>query len=318
LKKFSIFFFLSLVLTGYASGDIAITGEFGFSNIGTDDGGTGPYLKYTADGSAETFIGPGRIGAAVELQFIVDLLDATSRGNKPGDSFIAAHYAISLGPGELKFTLLQSTDFYLWNLEPALDYGGIGLGSASLGFGIWYNHRFNRNTGTAGQDSAPGGSAASFRASEAIPRHPHPPGYDSEADSGADSGGGIISGPSAGGAQYSDKFGFNISADFSFGLGILYGLSCGINKNAPGGAILGITKIAHLDISYYITNQLKAGLELDDTGKDFRGFTLNPYFMFNVSRFTDLGFNLYIRKINPAAAGIDIEINPSFWARYTF
>lgn len=321
MKRY-VFFFISLgvFFAGPAYGDASVTGEAGFSNIGGANGGeTRPYISYTADAGAHTSFGPGTAGVALELQFVIDLQEATSNGNNLGDNFLSAYYAQQIGPGELTAYLKQSTAFSYWNLEPSVEYSGIVLDFADLGFGLWYNHKFSRKISVAANTAE---NTAGNNGSLLSLRHPHGDGFDSEG--GGDSGGGSdgLSGGAAissyygGVGLYSDKAGFYILAAFDFGLNIQYGFSCGFNRTGSGGSGMEAANIAYLDMNYQINYRFQAGLELDDTGKDFSGFTLKPYGVFHATEHTDLGCNLYFRKINSAAGSL--ETGPAVWVMYTF
>lgn len=311
---------LGLFLAGPAYGDASVTGEAGFSNIGGANGGEArPYISYTADAGAHTQVGPGTAGVALELQFVIDLQEASSNGNNLGDNFLSAYYAQEIGPGELAVYLKQSTAFSYWNLEPSVEYSGVVLDFADLGFGLWYNHKFSRKISVAATTAENG---AGNNGSLLSLRHPHGDGFDSE--SGGDSGGGsegssggaVMSSYYGGGGPYSDKAGFYILAAFDFGLNIQYGFSCGFNRTGSGGSGVEAANIVYLDLNYQINDRFRAGLEIDDTGKDFSGFTLKPYGIFHATEHIDLGFNLYFRKINSASDSL--ETGPAVWVMYTF
>jgi hypothetical protein len=319
-----VFFVIAVFFAADAArahdGGLTITGEAGFSNIfGADDGKTGPYIKYTADASASAPLGLGTIGAALELQFIIDLQEATSNGNNLGDNFVYAYYALVFGPGELTLALKQSTAFSYWNLEPSLGYGGIDAGFATMDFDLWYDHKFSRKIAGTTEDAAAQTAASNRNASRVSLRHPHPDGFDDEgggtAGGASSGGGGGASVPAiyGGGGLYSDKVGFNVSSAFDFGLNFQYGFSAGLNKNDSG---LEVAEAVYIDLNYRINDLFQIGLELDDTGKHFSRFTLNPYGTFYANENTAFGFNLYFRNINSDTGSV--RIGPSIWAMYSF
>ncbi|MDR2342939.1 MAG: hypothetical protein LBD86_00225 [Spirochaetaceae bacterium] len=321
-NRFVFSLLLGLILAGPAYGDLSVTGEAGFYNIGgANDGKTRPYINYTADAQAYTFFGPGTIGVALELQFVIDPGEATSNGNNLGDNFLSVFYTWQTGPGEFTAALDQSTAFSYWNLEPSLEYGGITTGFADLGLGLWYNHKFSRNVAlTSGglENTASGNNGALLSLG-----HPHPDGYDEgggedggSGNGGGSSGGAAVSAIYGGGGPYSDKVGFYVSAAFDFGLNVQYGFACGFNKNVSGGPRLEISELVYLDLNYSINDRLQTGLEIDDTGKYFSGFTFNPYLIFHATDSTTVGLNLYLRKINSPAARP--EFGPSIRVMYTF
>jgi hypothetical protein len=92
--------------------------------------------------------------------------------------------------------------------------------------------------------------------------------------------------------------------------------ACGFNKDVSSGPGLEITEIVYLDLNYSITDLFQGGREIDDTGKYFGGFTLNPYLMFHATDSTTLGLNVYLRKINSPAGRP--EFGPSLRVMYTF
>jgi hypothetical protein len=314
MKRYIVCFSLGVFLAGLACAEASFTGEAGFLNIGEANGDKKePYLSYTADVSAATPLGPGMVGLALEMQFVIDLEDATGNGNTLGDNVISGYYTQSAGPGELTVSLDQSTAISYWNLEPSVEYGGIDLGFAELGFGLWHNHQFARKITLAAEKTA---SSRSSEASLAL-RHPHPDGYD---EGGSGTSGGTVDGGGApalygGGGSYSDKAGLFISAAFPIGLNVWYGFACGWNKKS-GSTGLEITEIVCLDLNYGINDHFRAGLELDDTGKEFKGFTLAPYAAFNLTRSLAAGFHIAIRNLNSASG--DPAIDPSIWVKYTF
>jgi hypothetical protein len=327
---FSFIVIMGVFLAGPAFGEFTVTGETGFSNIsGANESKTGPFIKYTADASAYTLLDIGTIGAALELQFIVDLEEPSSNGNNLGDNFISVYYARNMGTGTFMFALNQSTAFSYWNIEPSLEYSGIKAGFATLDFGLWYNHKFSRKIALTAETASSNKNITRSASSLSL-RHPHPDGHDDEGGGTTASGEPTVSGGAAtpafygGGGRYSDTFGFKISAALDFGLELHYGFSAGLNKNGSDGdgggnkdgTGLEITKIFYLDIAFNISDLIQAGLEIDDTGKDFTGFTLNPYGSFKLFGNTVAGFNLYFRNINSAEKSL--EIGPSIWVMYTF
>jgi hypothetical protein len=314
---------LSVFIAGTARAQdvgLTVTGEAGFSDIGgSNDGKTDPYMKYTADASASTYFGIGTIGAALELQFVIDLQEHTSNGNNLGDNFLYVYYATVIGTGELTLALKQSTAFSYWNMEPSIGYSGIGAGFATIDFDLWYDHKFNRKI-AATAETATQTPLQNISASQLSLRHPHPDGFDDEGSGsdGGDSsgGGGGASMPSiyGGGGQYSDRFGFNVYFTFNFGLNFQYGFSLG-SKNSSGSGIE-VAEIVYIDLNYRINDMFQVGLELDDTGKDFNRFTINPYGTFYATENTAFGFNLYFRNINSDTG--NIRIGPSIWGMYSF
>jgi hypothetical protein len=302
MKRFLFFILLGIALTSLAFGQISITGEFGFHNIG---GGNNdiidPVITLDFNASGDTGFGPGRIGLAGELEYITSFKKADGRGGRIGNNSIAGFYSQYVNLGELKFTLKQTTDFSFWTVEPRLEYGRITAGVTTLGFGIWYGYRFHAATQQSGT-SADTDTDVSF----SIARHPHPEG---------DSGGSWGDTATTGGAstaigQSTDTIGFYISSDFDFGLGIQYEFLYGIGY--------GVVRIVWLDLHYWINGWFKAGVELDNTGKEFRDFTLKPYGMFRATNYVDLGFGTYLSRINPAVSGTEVEISPFVWASFTF
>jgi hypothetical protein len=118
-----------------------------------------------------------------------------------------------------------------------------------------------------------------------------------------------------------DKEFIEISANakFDFGLYIKYGFQYGIGDKAGADGTDGIKKIVYLDANYALLDgALTVGLEVDDTGDEFKAFTLKPYAGYSLSENTTLGASIKVHNINADGAADDILISPAVYYKYTF
>lgn len=99
----------------------------------------------------------------------------------------------------------------------------------------------------------------------------------------------------------------NVKYAFDFGIGDVAGAD---------GTDSGVKKIVYLDVNFKVMDPLVVGLEVDDTGDSFEGFTLNPYANYSLSENTTLGAHIAVKGIN-APSG-DITFNPGVSISYTF
>jgi hypothetical protein len=103
-----------------------------------------------------------------------------------------------------------------------------------------------------------------------------------------------------------------LSADFDFGLGITYKFQFGIGEESE------VAKIVYLDVNYQVIDPLLVGLELDDTGKDFKGFTLKPYGEYSITEKTTAGLFIKIGNIGGESPADDVLITPGVWIKHAF
>jgi hypothetical protein len=124
-------------------------------------------------------------------------------------------------------------------------------------------------------------------------------------------------GPEAG--KKADKFTAKLTADFDFGLGITYKFRYFLNDAADKSDI---DRIVYLDINYKVIDPLVVGLEIDDTGKDFKGtantgFTLKPYVDYSITEKTTAGLFVKVAGINNDVEG-DTLITPGLTIKHVF
>jgi hypothetical protein len=118
-----------------------------------------------------------------------------------------------------------------------------------------------------------------------------------------------------------DKFTARLSADFDFGLGIIYKFRYFINNAADKSDV---DRIVYLDITYQVIDPLVVGVEVDNTGKEFKGdaeggFTVKPYGKYSITEKTTLGLSVTLGNINSDVAGHkDIEITPALTVTHVF
>jgi hypothetical protein len=117
-----------------------------------------------------------------------------------------------------------------------------------------------------------------------------------------------------------DKFTARLSADFDFGLGIVYKFRYFMGEDSD------IDNIAYLDVNYKVMDPLVVGIELDNTGKDgnkdadlFKGFQVKPYGNYSLSDSTTLGIFVKLANIgNDVEGNKDIEITPGLTIKHVF
>lgn len=160
-------------------------------------------------------------------------------------------------------------------IQIGVDYKELAAGPAVLGFGAWYNLTFTGYSDAAKDEKFPLG------------RDP----------------------------ENADKLGLWVDAAFDFGLYIKYEFQFGVGKMAAGTGKSEIVKIVYLDVNYRITPEFVAGLEVDDTGKEFKGFTLKPYVSYDIAEDMSAGVYFKVKGLN-AEAG-DPVFAPGVWFKYT-
>jgi hypothetical protein len=118
-------------------------------------------------------------------------------------------------------------------------------------------------------------------------------------------------GPKDSAAQ--DVFTGKLTASFDFGLGLTYKLKYGIGDENE------VVNIVYLDLNYQVIDPLLVGLEVDDTGDEFKGFTAKLYGNYSITEKTTAGIFFKIQNINNDAEGHkDIELSPGLTITHVF
>jgi hypothetical protein len=283
MKKLAILFLLTTVLVSFTFAQVTVKGGFELVNVLEEQGDMTPVLYTEFNGKASTPLGPGSIGAELQLGAGLAFEEATSPYGTHGDVFVKGFYDLSVGPGTLTFAL--ST----WFTNPApvqsfgdlhfnVDYAGLAVGPATLGFGLEYDFR------TTGVKS--NGKNAVF----------------------------------ADGAKADDAVDLKVTADFAFGLGIEYHFNYVISD--PDNFIAEIFKVnvnyTLPSIPLKFGAELTGTGALDAAGDQvfFEGFGLKPYVEYAISEKLSAGLDIPVVNIN-AAVG-DMDINPGVWIKYAF
>ncbi|MDR0403745.1 MAG: hypothetical protein LBH35_09180 [Treponema sp.] len=323
MKKLAILFLLTTVLAAFTFAQVSVTGGLDLKNLGEGNDGDRDIILYTDFiGSAKTELGPGSIGAELSLGVGLSFRSwDTGTGVATGTSVTGASTLDSAVYGNHGDVYVKG--FYnlpagpgtlgfgitAWNSFGALDfdvgYTGIAAGPATLGVNLTYG--FN----TVGYDS-------SFTAK---------PFADSDAA-----------------GQAPDVITAKVSADFAFGLGLVYKFQYVIADTSF------INEIAYLDVNYkLLDNKLTVGAELSGTagsytdsssgdikqglfgsGYDhplgYAGITLKPYAEYAITDNVVAGAFFKVQRLgtdkdkNPNTKGDawGIEFSPGIWVKYTF
>jgi hypothetical protein len=109
-----------------------------------------------------------------------------------------------------------------------------------------------------------------------------------------------------------DKFTARLSADFDFGLGIIYKFQYGIGEESD------VANIVYLDINYQVIDPLLVGIEVDETGKEFKGFLVKPYVNYSITEKTTAGLFVKIANIGGEEPLDDILITPGLTIKHVF
>jgi hypothetical protein len=321
MKKLAILFLLATVLVSFTFAQVSVKGGLDFNNLAEGNDQDRDVILYSEFvGTASSELGPGTIGAelslGVGLSFRAwDKGTGVGAGVSPtGDAYLSSAVYGSHGDVYVKgFYDLPAGPGTLgfgltaWNSFGALDfdvgYSGIAAGPATVGVNLTYG--FN----TTGYDK--NATAKIFA--------------DAEKE-----------------FQAPDVLTAKVTADFAFGLGLVYKFQYVITEDSY------INEIAYLDVSYVLPSiPLKIGAELsgtagsytDDkgkvkqglfgTGKDkdgYPGLNLKPYAEYTISENVVAGAFFKVQKLgtdkekNPNAAGKvwDVTFSPGLWIKYTF
>jgi hypothetical protein len=284
MKKLSILLLLTIVLASFSFAQVSVTGGFEVDNLTEGNKKkVDPSLWTEFYGAASEELGPGTIGVGLGLGTRLYLSDKHTPYKDAGDIYLKGSYALPAGPGKLNIGLSTWADFNSLHFD--LGYDGIAVGPATIGAGITY--AFN----TSGEDGKTDAGATDY------------------AIFGDD-------------AEKLDVFTAKLSAAFDFGLGIVYKFQyyIGDEETTETGSIIesGVKKIVYLDVSYAL-DPLTVGIEIDDTGDDFKGFTVKPYADYSITEKTSAGFSFKIANIgNDTKGADDLVLTPALTIKHVF
>jgi hypothetical protein len=322
MKKLAILFLLTIVLASFTFAQVTVTGGLDFNNMAEGNDGERDIQLYTEfAGTAKTELGPGSIGAALQLGTALSFQDGEPSPNSApfsaytthGDIFLKGFYELPAGPGTLGFGISTWPDF--GSLHFNVGYTGLVAGPATLGFDVEYD--FN----TQGSDDK--GKKAVFGDELPVP----------------------------------DELILKVTADFAFGLSLVYKFDYVLaDVDGPPEVKNYIKEIAYLDVSYTLPSiPLKIGAELSGTGGLYfdggdqeqaffgsgyagdgpitslndwlgtPGLTLKPYVEYTISEKVTAGAFFKVQKLGTdkekngiACDAWDVEFSPGVWISYAF
>jgi hypothetical protein len=285
MKKLAILFLLITVLVSFSFAQVSLGLDFGLGNVGEGNNGKmDPTLKFKFAGSGEKELGPGSINLAGELQYNMSFQDAAGNAYDLGDNDFRIGYALPAGPGLLGFGL-KFTD----------------LGGVTKQAGLTYEPDVSYDGIIAGPAVIGFGAWYDFKTG-------------GSSDSGKKAPFGKYYGFISLAERKENELGFRLSASLAdLGLGITY-------KFIYGLGIEKVAKIVYLDIAYTGVEKLTAGLEVDNTGEKFKGFTLKPYVTYAVLEDLAVGAYFKVDNINgdEQVTGKDMMFTPGITAVYSF
>ncbi|MCL1814615.1 MAG: hypothetical protein FWG27_02175 [Treponema sp.] len=291
MKKTLVILLILAIAGGSAFGQISTTVKFGVTNVaGANDEKADPWLGLVFAAAGEQELGPGKIHFGLQTPIKIRFQDESGSSYADGlavfdvtafdadDFFVGLGYGMELGPGTLDVTLqvwpLSGIyDAGIVGYKPIVGYSGLEVGPVTLGFDVWYG----LNVSGINSD----GKRSMF-------------GKELLGDDGT------------------DTFGFDVSAEFDFGLTVDYGFAYGIGAKE-------VMQIAYVNVGYEILKeQLYANVELDNTadgeGNFFEGFTIKPSAKYVINDNMSAGLWVGLNNINGEG---DITIEPGIWFKYT-
>jgi hypothetical protein len=280
MKKVSILLLLTVFLTAFSFAQVTVIGGFEAGNVTEGNSEKmDPALWTEFYGAASQELGPGSIGAELGLGTKLHLSDDYPPYDDAGDIYLKGSYALPAGPGELGFGI--STWHKFGALSFGLDYDGIAAGPATIGFGIGYDLNTKGTTDNGDKNAIFGDEGK-----------PDAPGGKATEDL--------------------DKFSVRLSVGFDFGLGLTYKFRYAIGDDSD------IDRIVYLDLNYQVIDPLLVGVEVDDTGKEFKGFTLKPYANYSITEKTSAGIYFKVANIGGKSPNDDVLITPGLTIKHVF
>jgi hypothetical protein len=312
MKKLAILFLLATVFVSFNFAQVWVKGGLQFKNMlegktvdwekqSVKEPKATPVLYTQIGATGKTELGPGSIGAEVQLGYQIAFEEETEAYGPNGDVYLKGFYELAVGPGTLDFGISAWEDVGkgFGDLHFNVGYSGLAAGPATLGFGLEYDFR------TGGKDD---------KLKNAV--------FGDDKKSGE---------------KLPDALDFKLTADFAFGLGIEYHFNYALAADSKGNLAQDenyIAEIAKLDVSYkLLEDALKVGFVLDGTGgwnltddeqaffggDGTLGLGLKPYGEYVISEKAKVGLEIPITGINADSdADIDVDISPKIWVKYTF
>jgi hypothetical protein len=287
MKKLAILFLLTTVLIGGVFAQASVKAQFGLGNVSeANDGKMDPALSLFFNGAGSQEVGPGVLAFEAQAALSLSFQDVPGRGASflVDDTYGKIGYSLAAGPGTLGISLKAiATDAIKW--EPEVNYTGVAVGPATLGFGVWYDFK------TTGQ--AVDGYKAPFGKYE-------------------------DGNPVVDGTEYKDDdLGIYVTAAFDFGLNVKYQFVYGVGAEE-------IANIAYLDVNYQVMEPLNVGVELDATankaGDVFKGFQIKPYASYVITENMSAGLEVKLSNIAQEENhpdGDELTVNPAVWFKYS-
>jgi hypothetical protein len=277
MKKVSILLLLATVLTAFSFAQVTVLGGFEANNLtGGNEGVLDPALWTEFYGAASEELGPGAIGAELGLGAKLHFSDEAIKNGVTAVPYDSAGDIYLKGSYTLPAGPGElAIGISTWPLFSALSFGldYDGIAAGPVVIGLGLGYDFN----TTGRDDD--GKIAIFG-----------------------------DGPIAA----ADTFTARLSADFDFGLGIVYKFKYDIGEENA------VSKIVYLDVTYQVIDPLVVGLELDDTGEEFKGFTLKPYANYSITEKTTAGLFVKIANISGESPADDIIFTPGLTIKHVF
>jgi hypothetical protein len=274
--------------------------DLAFDNVGEypdSKGKMDPALGLIFNGAASQALGPGSLSFELQVSPRLHFGEAAASGVSldADDNLGDITYALAAGPGTLGigFTCFLLPPGKAVIYRPHIEYTGIAAGPANVGVGFYADF-----PGTGHDDGFPISKPAPF------------------GNSGAKD----------------ESLGLWVTASFDFGLYLKLGFDYGYGENAStdndGAPSSGITRILYVDINYKVMpNPLLVGVEVDNTGKEFKGFRIKPYVSFTLDANMSLGAYCKLDNVGgekdvnvnpPDGKGTDsMIITPGVWFKYT-
>ncbi|MDR1507503.1 MAG: hypothetical protein LBI67_10425 [Treponema sp.] len=283
MKKLAILFLLTTLLVSFTFAQVTVKGGLDVADLNEANGSKiTPTLYTEISGDAKVALGPGSIGAALQLGTgLVFEKSASSAYDLHGDNFLKGYYELPAGPGTLTIAVSTwfdtSSSWGFGNLHFNVGYAGIAAGPATLGLEAEYD------LVTDGRNSS--NEAAPF----------------------SDNG------------KLTDALDLKVTADFAFGLGIEYHFNYALAD--PDNFIAEIAKLNisyQVMDPLKVGAELTGTGSLDAAGDQvfFENIGLRPYAEYAINDKVTAGLEIPITHLN--ADGGDVGFSIGAWIKYAF
>ncbi|MDR1507210.1 MAG: hypothetical protein LBI67_08920 [Treponema sp.] len=281
MKKLAILFLLTTLLVSFSFAQVSIVGGFEAGNVaGGNSGDMDPALFTEFYGAASQQLGPGTIGVELGLGTKLHL----SKDGVPATAATAYDFA---GDNYLKgsYTL------------------AVGPGSLAFALSTW---------GESNGGKANFGDLHIGADYDGLAVGPATLGFGAEYQFKTTGIDGFDKKVFADKPKVADVVQVRVSAAIA-AFSIIYKFNYALDPTSE------ISRIAYVDASYKINDPLTVGLELDDTGKEFKAFTLKPYVNYSLSDSTIAGAYVKVQNINNDVTGSkDILFSPGVTIKHIF